>query len=80
MEVYYLEETKIMAHSVLLDKKYLTYDDIHNLPAGNYEIIDGERTNMSPTGFEHGQIELALGTLLKNLLNEKKFRYCIKEL
>ncbi len=41
----------------LAEKQIFTYDDITRLPEGNYEIIDGERHDMTPTGFEHGNFE-----------------------
>ncbi|HAR46864.1 MAG: hypothetical protein A2X56_13450 [Nitrospirae bacterium GWC2_57_13] len=43
--------------STALKKQIFTYDDLHRLPDGNYEIIDGERHDMTPSGFEHGNIE-----------------------
>jgi len=43
--------------STALKKQIFTYDDIHRLPDGCYEIIDGERRDMTPSGFEHGNIE-----------------------
>lgn len=44
----------------LLEKKIYTYEDIKSLPEGNYEIIDGERRDITPTKFYHGDLE---GTL-----------------
>ena len=41
----------------LAEKQIFTYDDIGCLPEGNYEIKDGERYDMAPTSFEHGDIE-----------------------
>ena len=41
----------------LINKQVFTYEDINRLPDGNYEIIDGERRDMTPTGFEHGHFE-----------------------
>ncbi len=41
----------------LAEKQIFTYDDIGCLPEGNYEIRDGERYDMTPTSFEHGDIE-----------------------
>jgi Uma2 family endonuclease len=40
-----------------LCRELLTYEDITRLPNGNYEVIDGERRDMTPTGFEHGDLE-----------------------
>jgi len=57
--------------ATLLEKKQFTYDDINSLPGGNYEIIDGERKDMTPTGFEHGDIEIRLGEFLRRHLKTK---------
>lgn len=46
------------------DKIIYTYTDLSRLPDGNYEIIDGERRDMTPTGFEHGRLESKLSELL----------------
>jgi len=54
-------------------KEKLTYEDIKNLPEGNYEIIDGEVKELAPTGFEHGEYELDLGSFLKNALKGKGY-------
>ncbi len=43
--------------NAVLFKELLTYEDITRLPDGNYEVIDGERRDMTPTGFEHGDLE-----------------------
>lgn len=42
----------------LLEKTVLTYEDIHSLPEGNYEIIDGEMVPMTPAGFRHGGVRM----------------------
>jgi Uma2 family endonuclease len=57
--------------TTLLEKKTFTYKDINSLPEGNYEIIDGERVDMIPTGFEHGDFEGAFYELLKKHLKAK---------
>jgi len=57
----------------VLQNKKLTYKDIKNLPEGNYEIIDGEIVEMTPTGFEHGDYELNLASFLKNHLKDKGY-------
>ena len=36
----------------LAKKQIFTYDDIECLPEGNYEIMDGERYDMTPTAWE----------------------------
>jgi Uma2 family endonuclease len=59
--------------TTLLEKKIFTYEDINSLPEGNYEIIDGERRDMTPTGFEHGDFEGALYELLKKHLKAKGY-------
>ncbi|MBI3353687.1 MAG: Uma2 family endonuclease [Nitrospirae bacterium] len=55
----------------LAEKQIFTYDDITSLPEGNYEIIDGERHDMTPTGFEHGKFEWKLAKLLDRYLKDK---------
>lgn len=57
----------------LADKQFFTYEDINRLPDGNYEIINGERRDMTPTGFEHGDLEARLGELLRSLLKDKGY-------
>ncbi|MDH4164604.1 MAG: Uma2 family endonuclease, partial [Nitrospirota bacterium] len=54
-------------------KQVYTYQDIHHLPDGNYEIIDGERHDMTPTGFEHGHLEAKLGELLRHALKDRGY-------
>lgn len=50
-----------------------TYDDIECLPEGNYEILDGERYDMTPTSFEHGDIEGRLGEFLRRHIINKGY-------
>ncbi len=57
----------------LAEKQVFTYDDINRLPEGNYEIIDGERHDMTPTGFEHGEFEWRLAELLNRRLKDKGY-------
>ena len=57
----------------LLYKAVFTYDDIHRLPEGNYEIINGERHDMTPTGFEHGSFEGKFYELLTRHLKDKGY-------
>ncbi len=56
--------------ATLIEKKKFTYEDIHSLPEGNYEIINGERREMTPTGFEHGDLESIFSELLRKHLKE----------
>jgi Uma2 family endonuclease len=51
----------------------LVYDDLSTLPSGNYEIIDGVKFNMAPTGFLHGLIEGRLYDLLEAHLSTKGY-------
>ncbi|MBM4137532.1 MAG: Uma2 family endonuclease [Nitrospira sp.] len=55
------------------DTKVFTYEDLKSLPEGNYEIIDGERREMTPTGFEHGSLEGIFYELLKKHFGDKGF-------
>jgi Uma2 family endonuclease len=59
--------------TTLLEKKTWTYEDINSLPEGNYEIIDGERRDMTPTQFYHGEYELSIGGFLKKHLKDKGY-------
>ncbi len=54
-------------------KQSYTYQDIGHLPDGNYEIIDGERHDMTPTGFEHGRLEGIFFGLLTKHYGDKGF-------
>src|SRR4030067_3184351 len=55
----------------LAKKQIFTYDDIECLPEGNYEIMDGERYDMTPTSFEHGDLEGKFYKLLTRHLESK---------
>ncbi len=55
------------------DKTYYAYGDIGRLPDGSYEIIDGERRDMTPTGFEHGRLESRLSETLSRHLKDKGY-------
>ncbi|MFQ5455649.1 MAG: Uma2 family endonuclease [Nitrospirota bacterium] len=57
----------------LTDKEIFRYEDMHLLPDGNYEIIDGERIDMTPTGFRHGKFEGIFSDLLRRHLGEKGY-------
>lgn len=57
----------------LAGKHIFTYDDIHHLPEGNYEIINGERCDMTPTDFEHGSFEGKFYELLTRHLKDKGY-------
>jgi Uma2 family endonuclease len=54
-------------------KQIYTYQDIDHLPDGNYEIIDGERHDMTPTGFGHGRLEGIFFSLLTKHYGDKGF-------
>ena len=54
-------------------KKIYAYEDLNSLPEGNYEIIDGERRDMTPTGFEHGDLESIFSELLRKNLRDKGY-------
>src|SRR4030066_1420567 len=57
----------------LAKKQIFTYDDIECLPEGNYEIMDGERYDMTPTSFEHGDMEIRLGEFLRRNIKDKGY-------
>lgn len=57
----------------LAEKQIFIYDDITSLPEGNYEIIDGERHDMTPTGFEHGSLEGKFYEILSRHLKDKGY-------
>jgi Uma2 family endonuclease len=50
--------------SVVLEKKLFTYDEVAALPEGQYEIIDGVRKDMTPTGGVHSMLEYEISRLL----------------
>lgn len=54
-------------------KQVYTYQDINHLPDGSYELIDGARHDMTPTGFEHGDLEIRLGELLRSALKDRGY-------
>lgn len=53
-----------------IEKKF-KYEDLFLLPDGNYEILDGERIDMTPTGFRHGKIEFKMAKLLEEKTGNK---------
>ncbi|BCB97115.1 hypothetical protein JZK55_20370 [Dissulfurispira thermophila] len=59
--------------TTLLEKKIFTYEDIDSLPEGNYEIIDGERRDMTPTMFGHGRVEFKIAELIERHLGSKGY-------
>jgi len=61
------------AMTTLLEKKIFTYEDINLLPEGNYEIIDGERRDMTPTGFRHGKFEGLFYEILRKNFKDKGY-------
>ncbi|MBK7057823.1 MAG: Uma2 family endonuclease [Leptospiraceae bacterium] len=59
---------------LLAEKKpILEYADIDSLPDGFYEVIDGEKKEMSPTGFLHGLMEMSLSQILEKHLSSKGY-------
>ena len=58
---------------ILTYQKNYTFDDLNSLPDGNYEIINGKRVDMSPTGFIHGKFEFNLAQVLKDHLENKGY-------
>lgn len=58
----------------LTQNRIYTYDDLNYfLPDGNYEIIDGKKVNMSPTGFIHGKFEFNIARVIKDHLEDKGY-------
>lgn len=57
----------------LLEKTILTYENIHSLPEGNYEVIDGEIVPMTPAGFKHGKFECIFSEILRKQLGSKGY-------
>lgn len=61
-------------HTTIDEKKRtFTFEDLYLLPEGSYEIIDGERTDMVPTGFMHGEYEGIFYELIKKHLGDKGY-------
>ena len=54
-------------------KQVYAYQDINHLPDCNYEILDGERHDMTPTGFGHGRLEGIFFSLLTKYYGDKGF-------
>lgn len=53
-------------------ERIFTYEDIEHLPSDAwYEIIDGRRVDMTPTGFRHGKFEYKLARLIEEKLGDK---------
>lgn len=59
--------------NVIIEKETFRYEDINSLPEGNYEIIHGERRDMTPTGFEHGDLESIFSELLRKQLSGRGY-------
>lgn len=59
--------------TIIEDSKKFSYRDLRILPEGNYEIIDGEKIDMTPTGFRHGKYEGLFFELLKKHLGKKGY-------
>ncbi len=51
--------------TALLEKRTYTYEDIKTLPEGWYEIVNGEKVDMTPTGFRYGRLEGIFAALLR---------------
>ena len=54
-------------------QKIYTFEDLNSLPDENYEIINGKRVDMSPTGFIHGKFEFNIARVLKDHLENKGY-------
>jgi Uma2 family endonuclease len=63
----------IIPVTAILEKNIFTFEDINSIPEGNYEIIDGERRDITPTGFEHGNLESIFSELLRKLFKDKGY-------
>lgn len=57
----------------IVERGIFTYEDLKHLPEGDYEIIDGERREMTPTGFEHGDFEGRFYELLRRHLKDRGY-------
>ncbi len=62
-----------MTKSTIIEKETFRYEDISSLPEGNYEIVNGERRDMTPTGFEHGDFESIFSGLLRKHLSGRGY-------
>ncbi|KJR41858.1 protein of unknown function DUF820 [Candidatus Magnetoovum chiemensis] len=53
----------------------LTYEHVLEslLPEGSYEIIDGQRIDMSPTNFRHGELSAIFAELLRKHFGSKGY-------
>ena len=53
-----------------VSQRLLTAEEFLQLPADgkNYELVKGELVEMPPPGFEHSEIQLALGSLIRVFL------------
>ncbi|MBW8049651.1 MAG: Uma2 family endonuclease [Cytophagales bacterium] len=54
-------------------QKIYTFEDLSCLPDENYEIINGKRVDISPTGFIHGKFEFNIAQVLKDRLENKGY-------
>ncbi len=54
-------------------KEKISYRELEKLPEGNYEVIDGEVVELAPTGFEHGEYELGIGSFLRKALKDRGY-------
>jgi Uma2 family endonuclease len=44
-----------------------------------YELIEGELFEVSPTSFEHGEIQMAIGSILRQFVNEHRLGKVVSE-
>jgi len=59
--------------TTVTETRCYAYRDIGLLPDGRYEIIDGERRERAPTGFEHGRLEGRFFEILSRHLRDKGY-------
>jgi Uma2 family endonuclease len=57
----------------ITEKQIFTYEDLNRLPEGNYEIIDGKRRDMTPSGFRHGKFEGVFYELLQKHFKDRGY-------
>ncbi len=62
------QPTSNAGYSMASPRTLLTADDFYREYSGKegkYELVDGEVITMAPPGYEHGEIALAIGSLLR---------------
>lgn len=62
-----------MTKPTIVEKETFKYEDINSLPEGNYEIVNGERRDITPTGFEHGGLEGVFYEVLRRHFKDKGY-------